>query len=464
MANGYRGIACRQLDTLFNEGTVAGLTDSQLLERFTSRRDELAELAFEALVHRHGPMVYRVCRAILRDSHDTHDAFQATFLVLVKKARGLWVRESLGPWLHQVAHRTASRARSAVARRRRHERLATQSAAESAGGAVLDDLEDILGEELGRLPERYRSAVVLCLLGGLSPEQAARHLGCPVGTVHSRLARGRERLRDRLTRRGLAPVVGMIGTELARDVASPAVPAALAHSTVHSAIRFAAGRISMADGISASVAELTEGVLKMMRFAYLKTATFFVASLGLVLAAGVLAQYQPPNSPAFVLAPDGLAPRRGSAAAADEPRGDVEKELLRLERDWANGVANRDRAAVDRILAEETILTDPVGRTWNKANYLAELGTNAWGIDSLELRDIAIHVYARAAVVTGRSVVKTNASNPSGTGNYRVTNTYILREGRWRCVAAHSSCIFDQPASQPTHSVPTPTFVSPAAK
>ena len=100
-------------------------------------------------------------------------------------------------------------------------------------------------------------------------------------------------------------------------------------------------------------------------------------------------------------------------------------------------------------LAEDIIVTDPVGRTWDKAKYLAELGTNAWGIDSYELRDISIRVYARAAVVTGRAMVKTNASNPSGTGPYRVTNTYILYDGRWRCVASHNSSLFDQPASDP---------------
>jgi hypothetical protein len=241
----------------------------------------------------------------------------------------------------------------------------------------------------------------------------------------------------------------MIGTALSGDVALAVMPASLADSTVHSAIRFAAGRMSMAEGISASVCELTEGGWKMMRFAHLRTATSLVAALGLVFAASVLAQYQPANPPGGILTPNlPFSPSESSSAVA-EPRGDVEKELLRLEREWANGIANRDRGAVDRILAEDLIVTDPVGRTWDKARYLAELGTNAWGIDSYELRDISIRVYARAAVVAGRAVVKTNASNPSGTGPYRVTNTYILQEGRWRCVASHNSCLFDQPASQP---------------
>ncbi len=124
MAIGNNGAVVRQLRTLFNVGTIRELTDGQLLERFATGDGEAAELAFAALVERHGPMVLRVCRAVLIDPHDTQDAFQATFLVLVKKARGLWVRDSLGPWLHQVAYRTASCARLASARRHRHERCA----------------------------------------------------------------------------------------------------------------------------------------------------------------------------------------------------------------------------------------------------------------------------------------------------------------------------------------------------
>ena len=113
---------------LFNVGTAGGLTDGQLLERFTAQGGEAAELAFATLVERHGPMVLRVCRSVLRDPEEAHDAFQATFLVLVRRAGSLWVRDSLGPWLHQVAYRVASCARSAAARRRRHERRAAELA------------------------------------------------------------------------------------------------------------------------------------------------------------------------------------------------------------------------------------------------------------------------------------------------------------------------------------------------
>src|SRR5436305_15176190 len=139
MATGQDRRVLRQLGTLFTVGTGGGLTDGQLLERFATLRGDPAEQAFAALVERHGPMVLGVCRGVLADPHDAEDAFQATFMVLVRKARGPWVEESLGPWVHQVALRTASCARSAVARRARHERAAAR-AATAACPAPDDDL------------------------------------------------------------------------------------------------------------------------------------------------------------------------------------------------------------------------------------------------------------------------------------------------------------------------------------
>ena len=288
MTKGKQGTAPRHLDTLFRVGTVGGLTDAQLLERFTSRRDETSELAFAALVDRHGPMVLRVCRAVLRDGHEAHDAFQATFLVLVRRAGSLWVCDSLGPWLHQVAHRTASCARAAEARRRRHEGRAAAAAARSAREDDRDDLGGVIHEEVERLPQRYRAAVVLCLLEGLTPEQAARHLRCPVGTVHSRLARGRERLRSRLARRGVAVPAGMLATALGPASTQGAVPAALLQSTVSAAARVVAGGTITAGAVSAPVA-LAEGVLSMMALAKMKSGAFAasVALLG-ISAAGIV--------------------------------------------------------------------------------------------------------------------------------------------------------------------------------
>ena len=193
------------LRTLFLAGSGVGLTDLQLLECFATRDGEAAELAFAVLVERHGPMVLRTCRAVLRDEHDARDAFQATFLILARRGGSLWVRDSIGPWLHRVARRAAIRARRDAGRRRVIERNAVLAANRSPSEAGDGEVAAIVHEEVDRLPDRYRVPVVLCDLDGRTHEEAARHLGCPVGTVKSRLVRGRERLRDRLTRRGLAP-------------------------------------------------------------------------------------------------------------------------------------------------------------------------------------------------------------------------------------------------------------------
>ena len=190
MAIRPKGAIQRQLRTVFNLGAIRELTDGQLLERFATRRGEAAELAFAALVERHGPMVLRVCEHALGDRHDAEDSFQATFLILVKKARSLWVRDSLGPWLHRVAHRVAARAGRASARRREHERQAAElRPAMVSERGDWNELFSLLHDEIDRLPERYRLPVVLCDVQGLTHEKAARHLGWPVGTVKSRLAR-----------------------------------------------------------------------------------------------------------------------------------------------------------------------------------------------------------------------------------------------------------------------------------
>lgn len=178
----------RQLRTVFNLGTIGELTDGQLLERFGARGGEAAELAFAALVERHGPMVLRVCRHALCDPNDAEDSFQATFLILVTKARSLWVRDSLGPWLHRVAHRVATRARLDAARRREQETRAAAARPTLAGErGDWAELAALLHAEIDRLPERYRVPVVICDLQGLTHEKAARHLGWPVGTVKIRL-------------------------------------------------------------------------------------------------------------------------------------------------------------------------------------------------------------------------------------------------------------------------------------
>ena len=195
------GLLCL-IDQLFRTGTAAGLSDEQLLERFATRHDEAAEAAFAALMERHGPMVLSVCRRTLTDPHDALDAFQATFLVLIRKAGSVRKRGSLASWLFGVARRVSARARRAATRRREVERSAERR------NVVASETATACGEvweEVDRLPETLRAAVVLCYLEGLTHEQAADRLGWPVGTVRSRLARARNRLRARLARRGLGP-------------------------------------------------------------------------------------------------------------------------------------------------------------------------------------------------------------------------------------------------------------------
>ena len=250
------------LRTLLHVGAVGSLSDGQLLERFATGVGDARESAFAALVGRHGALVLRVCRSVLRDDEAAEDAFQATFLALARKAGSLWVRDSLAPWLHQAAYRAAAHDRSAAIRRRSRERAAASLRPESAPRAeptTIGDLPAILHEEIDRLPGRFRVALVLCDLEGRTHEQAARHLGCAVGTVKSRLARGRKRLQGRLIRRGVvsssasAAASGPLRRPSATPSARPSVPGGLAELTVVLA--------ATAGAVPPSIAVLTEGVL-----------------------------------------------------------------------------------------------------------------------------------------------------------------------------------------------------------
>ncbi len=282
MASRANGAILRQFETLFNLGAVGELTDGQLLERFAVRGGEEGELAFAALVERHGPMVWRVCRSILRDPDDAQDAFQAAFLVLVQKARSLWVRDSLGPWLHRVAYRVAARARRDAARRLEHER---RSAADRPASAPDDrrdgELAAMLHDEIERLPARCREPLILCDLQGLTHHAAARRLGWPLGTVKTRLARARELLRGRLGRRnGLPSGVLIAGPRLAaafHDV-STAPPTLLVESTIRAATAVATGKAVALKVISAPVAVLLGEVLKAMFLTKLKIGSAILAS------------------------------------------------------------------------------------------------------------------------------------------------------------------------------------------
>ena len=308
MAIGKQAAVVKELQTLFNVGAVRELSDGQLLERFATDRGEAAELAFAVVVERHGPMVLRVCRSVLAETHDIEDAFQATFLVLVQKARSLWVRDSLGPWLHQVAVRTASRARLTAARRRRHEERAAATRAESHI-VKSDDLGSVLHQEIEKLPERYRAPLVLCDLEGRSLQQAARHLGWPLGTVKSRQARGRERLRDRLRRLGLAPNACLLGSGPLFTGPDPVVSPALVESTTRSALQY----VVCQTAVRASTLSLAQGVARAMSLTrWSKVAAVLVVMGATVSGAGIFGQRSAPAAAQ-------TSGKNGEAARTGEP-------------------------------------------------------------------------------------------------------------------------------------------------
>jgi RNA polymerase sigma factor (sigma-70 family) len=254
------------------------------LERFLERRDEAA---LEALVRRQGPMVWGVCRRLL-NHHDAEDAFQATFLVLVRKAVSIMPREMVANWLYGVAHQTALKARSNAGKRKRRERQVADLPEPVSGSAcrsatekdVWSDLQPFLDQELSRLPDKYRAAIILCDLDGKTRKQAARQLGLPEGTVASRLSRARVMLAKRLSRHDLAIPTGAMAVLLSQN-ASACVPTPVISATITTAGLLAAGKTAAAVVVSAKVVALTEGVLRTMLLTKLKitTAAFMMVAL-----------------------------------------------------------------------------------------------------------------------------------------------------------------------------------------
>jgi HlyD family secretion protein len=398
VATGKDRAVGRQLRTLFNVGTIRDLTDGQLLERFATGRGEGAELAFAALVERHGPMVLRVARGVLDDPHDAEDAFQATFLVLVSKARGLWVRDSLGPWLHQVAYRTSTCLRSGVARRRKLERRAALTE-EAPQARPIDDRARVLLEEVDRLPERYRAPVVLCDLEGRTHEQAARALGWPVGTVKSRQARARDRLRDRLRRRGVAPGLAPLATW---PTVETLLPATLVDQTTVAAVRFVTSR-AIAPGTAAALAR--EVIRSMIILRWTKAVTILMALGAAGSGVGLIAQDQ------------GKKPVEKAQAApvADPSVIEVKPGKLRLmvsER----GVLEPSR--VRDVLCEveggtTIIMIKPEGTPVKEGEVVAEL-------DSANLRDTLINqrITTQQAVVSYNRTKQARESAESAVAEY----------------------------------------------
>jgi RNA polymerase sigma factor (sigma-70 family) len=376
-----------------------GQTDGQLLEGFVCRREGAA---LEALVRRHGPMVWGVCRRALRNPQDAEDAFQATFLVLVRKAASVVPRELVGNWLYGVAYQTAWKARVTTAKRRAREQQVPQPPEPAAGEQdPWRDLRPLLDQELRRLPARYRAAIVLCDLEGKTRAEASRQLGVPEGTLSGRLTRGRAMLAKRLRGHGLVQPVGVLASMWLPDSA----PAALVSSTVEAAMRFAAD--PAAGGISLGVAALTEGVLNAMYRTKLRIVAG-VLCLAAVIGLGVGGLAYPTQ-----------AQDNSSSGGASQQRrpGRLRWEYKALTRADLTKLAPRD---------SKNKLTDG----------LNDLGNDGWELVGIEPGSVVVSDNPFRSTATGG----TAATNGAGT-----TGTIGSSSGRAQGGSLPSTYLFKRP-------------------
>jgi RNA polymerase sigma factor (sigma-70 family) len=357
MTSGRIGPFLRRLRRLIGPDADSELSDAHLLRRFVQARDAAA---FEVLVWRHGPMVFGVCRRLLRSEQDAEDAFQAAFLTLVRKARSIGRGEAVAGWLYRVACRIALRARADAAKRPRPAALDPDSlAAEPTPDLLAGDLRPALDEEVNRLPARYRTAFILCYLRGKTNAEAARELGCPPGTVATRLAWARERLRARLTRRGLSPFAGLL---------APAAPRELVAAAVRAGVATAAGKAAVG-AVPARAAAWSKKVVKAMFLTKLKVAAVVLA-VGMLGAGAFLARpasqgdgraADPPAAerPSVVPdrpAPDGPAAKDPPAAPPDKKDAPPDKETDRLVKARGELAAAEDEWEVfEAKLTEERV-------------------------------------------------------------------------------------------------------------
>jgi RNA polymerase sigma factor (sigma-70 family) len=324
MAKAPLGIVLHHLHGLIQTPASEAVTDGQLLERFAARHEEGA---FAALLYRHGPMVLGVGRRLLGQVQDAEDVLQATFLLLARKAGSIRRGEAVSGWLHAVALRLALRARGQRQMRQEREH---QAAARQPAGPDFDvawrELLAVLDEELGRLPARYRAPLVLCYLEGKTQEEARRQLGCPLGTVRSRLARARQLLRERLTRRGLTLSAGALATVLAATSAEAGLPPILFRATLKGGLQFAVGE-AVAGGIPARIAALVKGELQSMAGTKMQIGSTVLLLVGMIAtAAVVLAGSAAATRKTPAAQPAAPVPQQDGGA---KPRAEAEKPAQR---------------------------------------------------------------------------------------------------------------------------------------
>ena len=377
-----------QIERLFDWGTVASLSDGQILERFAVHHDGAA---FQALVARHGSTVLGVCRRFLRDPNDVEDAFQATFVILARKAGGLRDREALGPWLYGVAYRVASRARADAARRRRRESVDEEAIAlVSAPEPGRPELRWLLDEEIARLPHKLRLPVVLCLMEGQTYDEAANQLRWTSSMVRGRLAEARSRLRERLTRRGEAPSVVLAWIEIEPPPVSPGL--------VDSALKVVANASSGKAATSSAVA-LANRTMRSWIMSRIGTAALVMVAVGAALGVGSMGLRlvaQDRDEPRIGLAQvDGPEKEKKAKEAVAKPtpvspprrrRGSVDFEIHPVT------IAGRALDQAGRPVAGASILVTNANRS-RPGGSDQVLGRGVSGIDGrFVLRDLPLPV------------------------------------------------------------------------
>lgn len=420
----------------------AGLTDGQLLEDYISRRDETA---LAALVHRHGPMVWGVCCRILRDHHDVEDAFQATFLVFVRKVASIASRELVANWIYGVAHQTALKARATVARRKGRERQVTQMPEPAAAEhGHWHDLQPVLDAELSRLPDRYRAVIVLCDLEGKTRKEAARQLACPEGTVAGWLARARGMLAKRLARRGIGLSGGALASVLSQNVALAGVPTSLVSSTIKAVSLLAAGQA--AGVVTSRVAALAEGVAQAMFTTKIKRVLAVVLVVGLVLG-GVGAGVGLSTHPAALAQTPG-------AKAVDVTKSNetLKNTLLTLEKAWLASDGKPGTDTYGQFLADDFVHIAPNGEKSDKAGNLRAHGGYHVGAD-YKMRDVElIRLNEKAAILTYKieyKVISNATGKPVSERNVRYSTTWVQRDGGWLIVFSQSQDLSPKPQKNP---------------
>lgn len=391
------------------------LTDGELLELFLTHHDEAA---FAAIVQRHGPMVLGVCRRVLRDAHDAEDAFQATFLVLVRRAAAVAPRDRLGNWLHGVAYRTALKARSLAARRQAKEREGgTMPRTEPPGPPAWDDLQARLDQEVSRLPAHYRDAVVLCDLEGKSRRDAARELGLAEGTLSSRLNRAHHLLARRLGASCHGLTAAALADLLQENLTAAALPNALVAGTVKAGTGVLAGHAAL---VSANVAAITEGVLQAMFIGKVKNALLVLLVVGFVaLCVGAfggpaLARLNPDDEPAVAAAPDEEAeqqkertqkpkPKAKPAPEAKPKEPDRTAEAIEiLEKSFATKRA--PRLVVETFNGDVEVKTGAAGATKARVVKSARAATKEAAEEDLKKVEVQLTLEADTIRVTAKQL------------------------------------------------------------